>query len=74
MDSRLVRPGELFAALPGERTDGHRFLGGAAAAGAAAIVVSRAPGADEIAALGDVTLLKVPDALIALGVIAAGWR
>jgi len=74
VDSRLVRPGELFVALPGERTDGHRFLGAAAAAGAAAIVVSRAPGADEIAALGDLTLLQVPDALIALGAIAAGWR
>jgi len=74
VDSRLVRPGELFAALPGERTDGHRFLRDAAAAGASAIVVSRAPSADEIAALGDITLLQVPDALIALGAIAAGWR
>jgi UDP-N-acetylmuramoyl-tripeptide--D-alanyl-D-alanine ligase len=74
VDSRLVRPGELFAALPGERTDGHRFLRDAAAAGAAAIVVSRAPSADEIVELGDVTLVLVPDALVALGAIAAGWR
>jgi UDP-N-acetylmuramoyl-tripeptide--D-alanyl-D-alanine ligase len=36
VDSRLVVPGCLFVALPGERTDGHRFLGAAAAAGAAA--------------------------------------
>ncbi len=74
VDSRLVRPGELFVALSGERTDGHRFLREAAAAGAAAVVVSRAPGAEEIAALGDLTLIQVPDALVALGAIAAGWR
>lgn len=74
VDSRLVRDGELFAALPGERTDGHRFLGAAAAAGAAAIVVSRAPSPTELAALGELTVLLVPDALVALGAIAAGWR
>jgi UDP-N-acetylmuramoyl-tripeptide--D-alanyl-D-alanine ligase len=42
--------------------------------GAAALVVSRAPSDDQLAALGDVTILVVPDALIALGAIAAGWR
>ena len=35
VDSRLVTPGCLFVALPGERTDGHRFLAAATAAGAA---------------------------------------
>ena len=43
VDSRLVAPGNLFVALPGERTDGHRFLAAAVAAGAAAILVSRGP-------------------------------
>jgi UDP-N-acetylmuramyl pentapeptide synthase len=38
-DSRAVRPGALFAALPGRRADGHRFLGAAAAAGAAALLL-----------------------------------
>jgi UDP-N-acetylmuramoyl-L-alanyl-D-glutamate--2,6-diaminopimelate ligase len=38
-DSRAVRPGALFAALPGRRSDGHRYLGGAAAAGAVALLV-----------------------------------
>ncbi|MHB8756870.1 MAG: Mur ligase domain-containing protein, partial [Bacillota bacterium] len=33
-DSRRVRPGDLFVAIPGERVDGHTFLGAAAAAGA----------------------------------------
>ncbi|HXF57230.1 MAG TPA: UDP-N-acetylmuramoyl-tripeptide--D-alanyl-D-alanine ligase [Actinomycetota bacterium] len=38
-DSRRVRPGDLFVALPGAHTDGHRFVGQALAAGAAAALV-----------------------------------
>ena len=44
VDSRLVAPGNLFVALPGERTDGHRFLAAAVAAGAAALLVVARPG------------------------------
>src|SRR5687768_4254135 len=36
-----VRPGSLFFAVPGGRTDGHLFAGHAAAAGAVAVVVER---------------------------------
>lgn len=39
MDSRDVRPGDLFVALKGESTDGHRFLDKAFANGAAAALV-----------------------------------
>jgi len=74
VDSRIVRPGELFVALPGERTDGHRFLRQAVEAGAAALLVTRAPAPDELDALGDVTVVAVPDALVALGAVASGWR
>jgi UDP-N-acetylmuramoyl-L-alanyl-D-glutamate--2,6-diaminopimelate ligase len=42
-DSRRVRPGDLFVAVAGEATDGHRFVGAALAAGAAAIVGERRP-------------------------------
>src|SRR4029079_6789260 len=38
-DSREVRPGDLFVALKGESTDGHRFLDKAFANGAAAALV-----------------------------------
>jgi UDP-N-acetylmuramoyl-tripeptide--D-alanyl-D-alanine ligase len=72
VDSRAVRPGELFVALPGERTDGHRFLGDAVAAGAAALLVSHPP--DDAADLGDVTIVQVDDALAALHAIASEWR
>ena len=39
IDSRRLRGGELFFALPGDHTDGHRFVAAAAAMGAAACVV-----------------------------------
>jgi UDP-N-acetylmuramoyl-L-alanyl-D-glutamate--2,6-diaminopimelate ligase len=50
-DSRKVKPGYLFAALAGTRTDGARFLQDAAARGAAA-VLGRPELAGEAAALG----------------------
>ncbi len=40
-DSRLVGPGDLFVAVPGEHVDGHDFVAGAAAAGAVAAIVER---------------------------------
>lgn len=41
IDSRTVRPGELFFAIVGPRADGHGFVGQAIAAGAAAAVVHK---------------------------------
>jgi len=38
VDSRLVKPGDVFFALAGARTDGARFIDAAVAAGAVAIV------------------------------------
>ena len=72
VDSREVRPGVLFVALPGERTDGHAYLADAVRAGAAAVLVTRPPA--DPAALGDVTIVRVADGLAALGAVAAGWR
>lgn len=41
IDSRQVRAGDLFVALPGARVDGHDFLESVAAAGAAGALISR---------------------------------
>ncbi|MCK1492679.1 UDP-N-acetylmuramoyl-L-alanyl-D-glutamate--2,6-diaminopimelate ligase [Bradyrhizobium sp. 180] len=43
LDSRQVRPGDLFFALAGSKTDGARFVDAAVAAGAAAVVGDHAP-------------------------------
>jgi UDP-N-acetylmuramoyl-L-alanyl-D-glutamate--2,6-diaminopimelate ligase len=64
-DSRAVKPGDLFAALVGEKADGHRFVAQAVAAGAAAALVERR--VDGIA----VPQVIVPDSRAALGKIAA---
>ena len=57
-DSRLVTPGDVFVALPGEVTDGHRFIDAAIAAGAALVIAERE------------STLSVPLVVVANGVIA----
>ena len=42
-DSRTVTPGCLFAAIPGEKTDGHRYITSAFDQGAACVLAERAP-------------------------------
>jgi UDP-N-acetylmuramoyl-L-alanyl-D-glutamate--2,6-diaminopimelate ligase len=41
LDSRRVRPGAVFVAVPGARADGHDYAAAAVAAGAPAVVVER---------------------------------
>ncbi|MCC2655632.1 MAG: UDP-N-acetylmuramoyl-tripeptide--D-alanyl-D-alanine ligase [Panacagrimonas sp.] len=67
-DSRLIRPGDLFVALRGERFDGHDFVAGAARDGAIGVLCERA--------LPDVpvTQLVVSDALLGLQAAAQAWR
>ena len=73
VDSRLVEPGNLFVALPGERTDGHRFVGAALAAGAAAALVTRPSEPADLAGR-DATIVLVDDPLRALQAVASAWR
>lgn len=71
VDSRLVEPGNLFVALRGERTDGHRFAAEAAANGAAALLLSdstRDPRDPNVAAF------VVDDTLAALQRAGSEWR
>lgn len=74
VDSRLVEPGQVFVALPGERTDGHEHLAEAVAAGATGLIVTRLPEAGALERLGDVTVVVVDDGLHALHALAAAWR
>ena len=64
IDSRAVEPGDLFVALPGERTDGHDHAGDAVARGAVAVLGERDLPVDA-------PVLVVPDALVALQALAA---
>ena len=73
VDSREVAAGNLFVALPGERTDGHRFLPEAITRGATALLVSQAPD-EAVWRDGRVTVIEVPDTLRGLQAIAAAWR
>ncbi len=68
-DTRAIAPGQLFVALRGERFDAHDFLVQAAAAGAAALLVS-----DEAGIPAGVPALVVDDTRLALGKLAAAWR
>ena len=47
VDSRTVKPGDVFFALAGVKTDGARFVDQAIASGAAAVVSDRRPADDE---------------------------
>jgi UDP-N-acetylmuramoyl-tripeptide--D-alanyl-D-alanine ligase len=64
VDSRTAGAGDLFVALPGERSDGHRFLAAAAEAGAAGALTTRPDRA--------LPVVVVDDPLAALGRLAAG--
>ncbi|MER3418106.1 MAG: hypothetical protein C4343_03120, partial [Chloroflexota bacterium] len=78
VDSRRVTPDRCFVALPGERTDGHCFLGEALDRGAAALLVRSdwplaAETVDAAAARG-ATICAVADPLRGLQALAAAWR
>lgn len=64
-DSREVIGGELFVALTGETTDGHRFLESARSRGATGLLVSEP---------SDGPHVRVPDTMAALRALAATAR
>lgn len=70
-DSRLVQAGDVFVALPGERTDGHRFLREARERGAVAALVKKGAEREEVEGLA---MLEVEEPLAALQRLASWWR
>jgi UDP-N-acetylmuramoyl-tripeptide--D-alanyl-D-alanine ligase len=61
IDSRALEPGDLFFAIRGERFDGHTFVGGAIAAGAAGVVVDETAGLAESELAGASIAIVVDD-------------
>ena len=68
IDSRACTAGSLFAALPGQNADGHDYLDAAAANGAVAALVERAPDSPPL------PLLQVNDVQEALNRLGAAGR
>jgi UDP-N-acetylmuramoyl-L-alanyl-D-glutamate--2,6-diaminopimelate ligase len=66
-DSRAIKPGFLFVAVPGTKADGAAFVPQALAAGAVAVMAERAPPALP----ADVAFVQVPDVRRALALAAA---
>lgn len=78
-DSRVLKRGELFFCISGERFDGHNFAKAALERGACGIVAERPPfSMDEMMDMecheGGVPLLMVQDCIVALGRLAAYHR
>ncbi|MDH6059671.1 UDP-N-acetylmuramoyl-tripeptide--D-alanyl-D-alanine ligase [Chrysosporum bergii ANA360D] len=67
-DSRMVKPGEVFLALRGEKFDGHDFVPAAIAQGALAAIV------DCGYASQDLPMLQVTNTLSAYQQLARWWR
>jgi UDP-N-acetylmuramoyl-L-alanyl-D-glutamate--2,6-diaminopimelate ligase len=67
-DSRKVKPGDLFVAVPGTKNDGLTFVPQALAAGAAAVMAERVPTVP-----AKIAVIQVPNARRALALAAAAF-
>ena len=67
IDSRKVKPGDLFVAIKGEKADGHAFVEMAASRGAAAALVEQPVKAS-------IPTILVADTVRAYGELAAAYR
>ncbi|MEO1512577.1 MAG: Mur ligase domain-containing protein, partial [Planctomycetota bacterium] len=74
IDSREVEEGNIFFALRGENTDGHRFLQDAADRGAGAVVIEDRTYAAFGGQLRGCGVLLVDDVRAALHAMALAWR
>jgi UDP-N-acetylmuramoyl-tripeptide--D-alanyl-D-alanine ligase len=71
IDTRTLRPGELFFAIKGERLDGHDYVEAALQAGAVAAVIER----NQLARYADKSgLIAVADSTVALQQLGAAAR
>ena len=75
-DSRAVKPRDLYAALPGERVNGHAFIAAALRAGAMGALVSEEPNEEALAAAQELgaAIVHVQDVRAAIVDLARAWR
>lgn len=66
MDSRIVKPGDVFVAVRGTQTDGHKFISVALQKGAIAVICEEIP----VKHPDDVTFVRVEDTENAVGCVA----
>ncbi len=72
IDSRTVRPGDLFVCLKGENTDGHLYVGDAIGRGASVLLVEQGRREEIVTRHGaDVPVLASEDVLRSLQALAA---
>ena len=69
-DSRAVHEGDLFVALRGERTDGHRYIASALETGAAGCLTEEVP---QVLLPGKF-YIQVEDTMLAIGQVARAYR
>ncbi|HZP16684.1 MAG TPA: UDP-N-acetylmuramoyl-tripeptide--D-alanyl-D-alanine ligase [Terriglobales bacterium] len=74
IDSRTIRPGELFFAVRGERFDGHDFVAQALEKGAIGAVVSKEKISSNAGVSASACLIPVEDTLLALQTLAGAAR
>ncbi|MDD2708989.1 MAG: UDP-N-acetylmuramoyl-L-alanyl-D-glutamate--2,6-diaminopimelate ligase [Verrucomicrobiae bacterium] len=68
VDSRQTRPGQVFVALKGVKTDGHQFIGEVVGKGVAAVICEQVVGQ-----FPNVTQIRVADSHAALARLAANY-
>lgn len=85
IDSREIKPGDIFVAIKGENTDGHKYARKAVAESGALLVIATSLGdggedgqageaREGFSLKGVPGIVKVDDATKAMGAIANAWR
>jgi len=78
IDSRTLKQGDMFVALPGVRTDGHRFINEVIQKGAAGVLINKGQRKclESIAPdqLKKLCVMVVPNTLQAVVQLATAWR
>lgn len=69
-DTRTVRDGDCFVALPGDRFDGHTFLAAAVAKGAVAVILAKDRPEARAGLPDGIAVIEVEDTLTAYGSLA----